>query len=73
MIGGGNTDWRMITMTVTTIIIVVLIISAKCMISRYWEEWREMDVDNIAKMRNCACNRCQHMIALWEEYLPYSE
>ena len=73
MIGEGDMDRRMIIMTVTTIIIIFLIISAKYMILRYWEEWKETSVDNIAKMRNCACHRCQHMIALWEEYLPYSE
>ena len=62
----------MITITLTTMIVVVLIISAKFMMSRYFEEWREMDVDNIEKMRNCACYRCKRMIELWEEYLCYS-
>ena len=73
MTGRGKTDQKMIIMTVTTIIVVILIISAKYVISRYLEEWREIDVDNIEKMRNCACYRCQHMIELWEEYLYYSE
>ena len=69
---GSNTDW-MIMMIMITAIIIILMISVKCMISRYLEEWREVDVDNIAKMRNCECYRCRHMIALYEEYLLYSE
>ena len=71
MIGEGDMDRRMIIMTVTTIIVVIFIISAKYVILRYLEEWREMDVDNIEKMRNCACYRCKHMIEIWEEYLCY--
>ena len=47
----------MIIMAVTTMIVVILIISARYVMSRYLEEWREMDVDNIEKMRNCACYR----------------
>ena len=61
----------MITIASTTIIVVVII--AKFMMSRYFDEWREMDVGNIEKMRNCDCYRCKHMIELWEEYLCYSE
>ena len=64
MTGRGKTDQKMITIALTTMIVVVLIISARYVISRYFEEWREMDVDNIEKMRNCACYRCKHMIEL---------
>ena len=60
----------MITIILTTIVVVVTI--AKFVMSRYFEEWREMDVDNIEKMRNCDCYRCKHMIELLEEYLCYS-
>ena len=62
----------MITIALTTIIVVVIIISAKFVMSRYFEEWRETDVDNIEKMRNCDCYRCKHMLELWDEYLCYS-
>ena len=60
----------MITIILTTIVVVVII--AKFVMSRYFDEWREMDVDNIEKMRNCDCYRCKHMIELLEEYLCYS-
>ena len=60
----------MITIILTTIVVVVII--AKFVVSRYFDEWREMDVDNIEKMRNCDCYRCKHMIELLEEYLCYS-
>ena len=39
----------MITIILTTIVVVVTITSAKFVMSRYFEEWREMDVDNIEK------------------------
>ena len=58
--------------TIILMIIVVVVIIAKFVVSRYFEEWREMDVDNIEKMRHCGCYRCKHMIALFEEYLCYS-
>ena len=73
---GNNIDRRIMIMTtiaLTTMIVIVLIISARYVISRYLEEWREVDIDNIEKMRNCACYKCKHMIELWEEYLCYSE
>ena len=60
----------MVTIILTTIVVVVTI--AKFVMSRYFEEWREMDIDNIEKMRNCDCYRCKHMIELLEEYLCYS-
>ena len=49
-------------------IIVVVVIIAKFVMSRHFEEWREMDVDNVERMRNCDCYRCKHMIVLFEEY-----
>ena len=58
--------------TIILMIIVVVVIITKFVVSRYFEEWREMDVDNIEKMRHCGCYRCKHMIALFEEYLCYS-
>ena len=60
----------MITIILTIIVVVVTI--AKFVVSQYFEEWRETDVDNIEKMRNCGCHRCKHMIKLLEEYLCYS-
>ena len=54
--------------TIILIIIVVVVIIAKFVMSRHLEEWREVDIDNIERMRNCDCYRCKHMIALYEEY-----
>ena len=33
--------------TIILMIIVVVVIIAKFVVSRYFEEWREMDVDNL--------------------------
>ena len=54
--------------TIILIIIVVVVIIAKFVMSRHFEEWREVDIDNVERMRNCDCYRCKHMIALYEEY-----
>ena len=62
----------MITMTVI-IIIIMLVISARYILLKYWQEWEESSGDNIEKMRSCACHRCRHMCALWDEYLPYAQ
>ena len=56
----------MITIILTTIVVVVII--AKFVMSRHFDEWREVDIDNVEKMRNCGCYRCKHMIELYEEY-----
>ena len=55
------------------IVIVILMISTRHILVKYWREWEETSIDNIARMRDCACYRCRKMCTLYDEYAPYAQ
>ena len=58
---------------ITTIIMITLLRSMRHTLVRNWKEWEESSQDKVEKMRSCACYRCRHMCALWDEYAPYAQ